>query len=287
VLLAAVAASFCAGPPAREAAPNAAPQRIVSLSPAITEILFALGVADRVVGVTDYCDAPPEARAKPKVGGYSSPSVEAVIASEPDLVIVSPGPGNRDPALALQRAGLRLEVVQAETIEESLAAIDRVARLCGVHERGLALAAEVRARLAAVAARSQGTPRVPAIFCVQIDPLIVAGAGTLPSELLEIAGGRNVIADPRYPRIGIESVIEAAPEVILQARMDGPGHGNGQLETEFWSRWPVIPAVRTGRVTILSDPVALRPGPRMGEAAEQLERLLHATPPVAGAPDLR
>jgi iron complex transport system substrate-binding protein len=286
VLLAALAASFCAGPPAREATSTPAPERIVSLSPAITEILFALGVADRVVGVTDYCDFPPEARAKPRVGGYSTPSVEAVIASRPDLVIVSPGPGNRDSALALRRAGLRLEVVEAETVEESLVAIDRVARLCGVGDRGLSLAAAVRARLDAVAARSKGAPRVPAMFCVQVDPLIVAGAGTLPSELLEIAGGRNVIADSRYPRIGIESVIAAAPEVILQARMDGPGHEEGRREAEFWSRWPVIPAVHAGRVTILSDPVALRPGPRMGEAAEQLERLLHATAPVAGAPGI-
>jgi len=121
------------------------------------------------------------------------------------------------------------------------------------------------------------------LFSVQIDPLIVAGTGTLPSELLEIAGGRNVVSASRYPRLGIESVLVAAPEVIVQARMDVADAAAARREEFFWSRWPTIPAVRSGRVFVLSAPVALRPGPRIGEAAEQLEALLHAAPsPAAG-----
>jgi len=255
----------------------------VSLSPALTEVLFAIGAGDRVVGVTDYCDFPPEARSRPKVGGFASPSVEVVLALRPDLVLVSPGPGNRDPALALRRAGVRLEVVPAETVEDSLAAIGEVARLCGLPEQGAALAASVRARLDAVAARSGGAPGIPVLFCVQIDPLIAAGKGTLPSELLEIAGGRNVVTAERYPRIGIETVIEAAPEVILQARMDVSDAATARREETFWSRWPGIPAVRDGRVVVLSAPVALRPGPRVADAAEQIEALLRPAPSKAGA----
>ena len=280
LVLAALALPFCSRPPESGPPAGANPARIVSLSPALTEILFALGQGERVVGVTDYCDFPPEAVAKPKVGGYASPSVEVVLALKPDLVLVSPGPGNRDPALALRRAGLRLEVVPAETVGESLGAIEQVARICGVPERGAALADALRNRLETVAGRSAGARRVPALFAVQIEPLIAAGAGTLPSELLEIAGGRNVVAAPRYPRVGIESVIEAAPEVILQARMDAPDAVAARREEAFWSRWPAIPAVRDGRVVVLSGPIALRPGPRVAEAAEQLEALLHGRPPA-------
>jgi iron complex transport system substrate-binding protein len=128
----------------------------VSLTPALTEILFAVGAGDRVVGVTQYCDFPPAAKAKPKVGGYVNPSVESVLALKPDLVVVSPGPGNRDSALAMQRAGLRLEIVHAETLEESLEAIEGVARIVGVEATGRNLATSIRARLDAVTKRVLG-----------------------------------------------------------------------------------------------------------------------------------
>jgi iron complex transport system substrate-binding protein len=251
------------------------PARIVSLTPALTETLFAIGAGDRVVGVTAYCDYPPEAKTRPKVGGYVNPSVEAVVALKPDLVVVSPGPGNRDAALAMQRAGLRVEVVAAETLEESLKAIDTVASLCGDAAAGRRLSSSVRARLDAVARGVAGRRRVPTLFCIQTEPIFVAGRDTLPAQLLEIAGGRNVVQEPRYPRVGLETVIAAKPELILQARMDLPADGEHAEET-FWARWPQIPAVAAHRVVVLTDGLALRPGPRVADAAEALERIVHA-----------
>ena len=271
VATAAAACAPSAVPPTSERAAN----RIVSLTPALTEILFAVGAGDRVVGVTAYCDYPPVATSLPKVGGYVNPSVEAVLALSPDLVVVSPGPGNREAALAMQRSGLRLEVVAAETLDESIAAIERVGVLCGEESAGRALAAEVRDRLNAVSKRVAERPRVRALFCLQIDPIIAAGQGTLPGQLLEVAGGRNVVDAPRYPRLGIESIFATKPEVILQARMDRPEAGAERLEETFWSRWPAIPAVASGRVRILSDGQALRPGPRVAQAAESLAAILH------------
>lgn len=268
------AALACARPPAQAGPTGGAPQRIVSLTPALTEILFAVGAGDRVVGVTQYCDFPPEAKAKPKVGGYVNPSVEAVLALEPDLVLVSPGPGNRDSALALRRAGLRLEIVPAETLEESLAAIERVARVVGVDAMGHELAAAVRARLDAVAKRVLGAPRVRTLFCVQTDPIIAAGRDTLPSQILELAGGTNVVELPRYPRLDVEAVAGAKPELILQARMDLSGT-SAHTEDAFWKRWPTIPAVASGRVVVLPDDLALRPGPRVADAVEELAAILH------------
>jgi iron complex transport system substrate-binding protein len=271
-LLAAILA--CARPPAPPGLAGAVPQRIVSLTPALTEILFAVGAGDRVVGVTQFCDFPPAAKAKPKVGGYVNPSVESVLALKPDLVVVSPGPGNRDSALAMQRAGLRLEIVPAETLEESLAAIEGVARVVGVEATGRELARSVRARIDAVAKRVLAAPRVKTLFCLQTDPIIAAGRDTLPSQLLELAGGSNVIAAPRYPRVDVEAVAAASPELILQARMD-VADGAAHVEDAFWKRWPAIPAVAHGRVVVLPDDVALRPGPRVADAVEELAAILH------------
>lgn len=271
----------CARPPVPVDLANEAPQRIVSLTPALTEILFAVGAGDRVVGVTQYCDFPSAAKTRPKIGGYVNPSVEAVIALKPDLVVVSPGPGNRDAALAMRRAGLRLEIVPAETLEESLAAIEIVARAAGDEAAGRELRKDVRARLDAVARRVAGIPRTRTLFCIQTDPIIAAGRDTLPSQLLELAGGSNVVDVARYPRLDVEAVAAARPELILQSRMD-LASGDAHTEDAFWKRWPSIPAVAHGRVVVLHDDLALRPGPRVADAAEGLAAILHGE--AAGAP---
>jgi len=265
-------ATLAAGPALPAPAP---PARVVSLTPALTEILFAVGAGERVVGVTDFCDDPPEAKTRAKIGGYVNPSVEAVLALKPDLVVVSPGPGNRDAALAMQRAGLRVEVVQAETLEDSLGAIETVARLVGNEEKGRTLVARIRERLDAVRRKVAGQPAVPTLFCVQTEPIYAAGRDTLPSQILEIAGGKNVVAEPRYPRLALEAVVAAKPQVILQARMDVPASGGPGPEEAFWARWPQIPAVAAKRVVLLDSGVALRPGPRVADAAERLAAILH------------
>ncbi len=274
LLLALLLLVSCAAPPpsSTSAAP---PARIVSLTPALTEILFALELGDRVVGVTEYCDRPPEARSRPKVGGYVNPSVEAVLALKPDLVVVSPGPGNRDAVQAMGRAGLEIAVVPAETLPESLAAIESVASAAGAPERGRSLVAAIRDRLEAVSRRVEGRPRVRVLFSVQVDPTIIAaGRGTLPSQIMEAAGGENVVEAERYPQLGIESVISLAPEVVLQSRMD-MAQGDGSAEREAWMRWKALPAIAAGRLVILPDDAALRPGPRVADAVEQISAILH------------
>ncbi len=283
-LLAAAAATLvaCGGNARREADParvGALPARIVSMTPALTEIAFALGLGDRVVGDTEYCDFPPEAKRLPHVGGYTNPSVEAILALRPDCVLVSPGPGNRDAALALERAGIRVEVLPSETVAEALAAMEEVGRRCGAGARGRELAAAVRARLDAVARRSMATRRPRVLFCVQTDPIVAAGRGTLPSELVEIAGGTNVIEAERYPRVGIEGVLAAAPDVVLQSRMDVAEPEGEAPELAFWKRWTRLPAVAGGRVHLLAPGVALRPGPRMADDAETLARWISGEGP--------
>jgi iron complex transport system substrate-binding protein len=116
---------------------------------------------------------------------------------------------------------------------------------------------------------------VPVLFCVQLDPLVAAGAGTLPSQILELAGGRNVVTAGRYPRIGIESVLTYAPEAIIVTRMDAPDPAGPGRVLDYWKRWPSIPAVKNGRVHVIDATNALRAGPRVADAVESLARLLH------------
>jgi iron complex transport system substrate-binding protein len=263
-------------PPQKPAAE--APRRIVSLTPAITETLFALGLGERVVGVTRFCDYPPEATAKPRVGGYSDPDVEAVLALQPDLVLISPNVGNREGGLALQRAGVRVEVVTGERLEETYAAIERIGALCAVPDAGRALAARVRHEVEAASASVRGLPPTRALFCLQTDPVIAAGRDTLPADLLERAGGANVVDVPRYPQLGLEAVIAAAPEVILQTRMDTQETDPTAGPAAFWARWRTIPAVAAGRVIVFDGTPALRPGPRVGEAVTRMAAHLHPRP---------
>jgi len=262
----------CTTPPASDRL--AAPRRIVSLTPALTEILFALDLGDRVVGVTEYCDTPAEAKTRPKVGGYVNPSVEAVIALRPDLVVVSPGPGNRDAVQAMTRTGLHVAVVPAETLPETFAAIESVSAAAGEPARGRELVERLRARIEAVARRVAARPRIRVLFSVQVDPIIAAGRGTLPSQLLEAAGGTNVVEAERYPKLGVESVVQLAPQVVLQSRMDMT-QGDGSAERAAWMRWSAIPAIAQGRLVILPDDASLRPGPRVADAVEELAAILH------------
>jgi iron complex transport system substrate-binding protein len=262
-----------------DAAPKI-PQRIVSMAPALTEILFALGVGDRVVGVTTYCDYPPEARQREKIGGFVNPSVEAIIALTPDLVLVSPAAGNRDAALAVRAAGVRLEIVPAESLTDTYDAIRTVAVLCGVRERGEALEHAIRERIERVSARVAAAPRVPALFCLQVDPLIAAGRGTLPAELMELAGAINVVEAERYPVVGIESILARAPAVILQTRMDTSDPSADAATVEYWNHWTSIPAVRDGRVLVFDGTSSLRAGPRVADAVELLAQALHPELPA-------
>ena len=266
----------CAPAPPSAPAPGT-PRHIVSLTPSITETLFALGLGDRVVGVTRFCDYPPEARQKPQVGGYADPDVEAVLALEPDLVLISPNVGNRDGALALQRAGVRVEVVAGERLDETYAAIERVGALCGVPDAGRALAAGCAVRwrppLPPCAAKAHPRPLLPPDRSRDR-----SGANALPADLLERAGGINVVEVPRYPQLGLEAVIAAAPEVILQTAMDTRETDPAAGPSAFWSRWPAIPAVAAGRVVVFDGTPALRPGPRVGEAVVRLAAYLHPAP---------
>ena len=249
-----------------------AAERIVILAPSATETLFALGAGARVVGVCGQCDYPPEAARLPTVGGYLTPSVEAVLAARPDLVIAVPSPGNREAVRAIERAGVRVLVVQDRQLADLWDSIRAIADALGIPEAGERLAADVRGRLDAVRARVAGRPAARVLLVVGHSPLVVSGGATLQGELIEIAGGTNVAADvgTAWPQVSLELVVARAPEVIIDAAM-----GTDEGGTALFAGLDTVPAVRDKRIVRITADAVFRTGPRVAEGAAILAAAMH------------
>ena len=248
------------------------PARVVSLAPSITEIVYALGAGERLVGVCAQCDHPPEVARIPRVGGYLTPSVEVVLARQPDLVIAVPSPGNREAVRAVERAGVRVLVVHDRTLADLWASIAQIADALGVPADGERLVADVEARLDAVRTRVAGLPPRRVLVVVGHNPLIAVGGDNLQDELVTLAGGINVAADAgaAWPTLSLELVLARAPEVIVDAAMGSEANGAALLQA-----FPTVPAVRDGRVVRLTGDTLLRAGPRVSEAAQALAAAIH------------
>lgn len=265
----------------REVEVSRSPTRVVSLAPSLTEILFALGASDLTVGVTDFCDYPPEAGGKPKVGTVLAPNPEVILGLQPDLVLATTEGNRQETVLLLERLGLPTFVVRPEGLDGIYASIRLVGRLLGRPTRASALVEAMRSRVSWVAQQVAGRPRVRVLYVLWPDPLITAGRGSIIDDLIAVAGGENVAGGIglRYPRLGLEEVLRVDPEVILLA-----GMGSRPLRPEAvrgWEGWQVLRAVRAGWVRSLDGDLLHRPGPRIVEGLEAMARALHpdAFPP--------
>ena len=247
--------------------------RIVSMTPALTEICFDLGLGGSVAGVTTFCDHPPDAKKKPKIGGYANPDYERIMALDPDLVLVSPGPGNWDSVRVLRKSGARVEVLWTESVADVLSAIERVGEICGVPRSAALVRARIEEGLASVAEKVRGRERPGVILALSPPPRVfLAGGRSFTGELLEIAGGLNPAANARedFQAYDLEQIASMAPEVIIDASMGGDA---GSLDG--WRVLRGVPAVETGRTYLLPGDAALRPGPRLAQGALDLARLIH------------
>lgn len=243
------------------------PQRIVSLAPSITEALFALGLGDRVVGVTSYCDYPPEAAAKDKVGDTLRPSIERIIALKTDLVIASRASQLQQFVRNLDEVRIPVYVSDPRGVDGAIESIARLGELTGATLRARELTASLRARVEAVHSRVSGAERLPVLCILGSAPLITIGAGSFITDLINQAGGRSITEDVSgdYPQYSLETVIAKRPEVIfLQTG-----------EPDLPARLKETPAGRDGRVFQLDDNLLMRPGPRIVDGLEQMARKLH------------
>lgn len=269
-------------------AAGAAPQRIVSTAPSITEMLYAVGLGDRVVGVTTYCHYPPEARTKPKVGTYTEPNFERIAELRPDLVVIQKNPVNLEARLR----ALRLNVLEVshDTIEEVYVSMQRIADAGGTGERARALVAGMKRDLEDIRARTAKTPKTKMMFIVgrapnRVEDLIAVGRASYLNGIIEAAGGDNIFKDAvaAYPKVGMEDILARNPRVIVDmgdmSQTEGVTEAHKRSVVALWNRHRAIGAVREGRVFAVASDIFTVPGPRMVDAARAFARMLH---PEAG-----
>lgn len=248
----------------------AARSRIVSLNPATTEILFALGAGDRVVGRTRWDGWPPEVLQVPDLGDGIRPSVETIIAARPDLVVLYASGENRDAARALRAAGIDVIAQRIDLIEQFERATLLLGDVVGDPTRARIVVDSVRATLERVREAAAGRSR-PTVFMLSWEtPLMTIGSGSFMTELVEIAGGRNVFSDIEgpSPQVSFEEVLRRDPQFVL-------GRPETVAKLGASERWRGLPAVREGRVLVMDTVLVGRPGVRLGEAALSIARLLH------------
>ncbi|MCH2186172.1 helical backbone metal receptor [Myxococcota bacterium] len=246
--------------------------RIVSLNPSLTQILLALDASDNLVGVDDYSAKHVSGvETRPRVGGLYSPSLESVVALEPDVVVLVPSAEQRDFHRRLEQMGIRVESFENIRFEDVLENIHRLGALTN-HE------GQARQRIDAVqrtraAARSvlreRSAPRV--LIVLQRDPVFVVGGGSFLDEMLEAVGAENVAGDfeDPYPRVGVEWVVAQSPEFLLDLSPDPEG------ALSYWSRWPSLQAVSDRRVVTMDSALISMPGPHLDQTIERLAGLLY------------
>jgi len=251
------------------------PARVVTLAPSLTEIVFALGAGDRLVGVSSYCDYPDEAKAIDRVGTFLQPNIEVILKKTPDLVFAVPSPENRSAVGTLRELGVRVRVVRPGKLDSLFEAIEVIAGDLGLEDTGRRLVTDIRRHIAAVRARLAGVEKRRVLMVVGRRPLIAVGGGTYQSELIEMAGGANIVGDSSeaWPHVSLEYVISRAPEVIIDSGM-GPQDHDGDIAV-FWGAFPTIPAVRDDRVVGSGRYDLLRAGPRAAETLEAMARFIH------------
>lgn len=256
--------------------------RIVSLAPSITEILFALGVGDRVIGATQYCDYPPAALDIPRIGGYYDPNYERIYGMTPDLVIMLRE--HTEAAEACRKLGLNTLLVPNATIDEILESMLIIGRRCAVRERARKLTADLRQRLDALRADDTADTAKPKMLVSigrtmgsgSIRDVSIAGRSTMYDELVRWVGGRNAYQGPMsYPSIGREGIIRMQPDIILDVVADLESKGLTESEVrEQWAGVEGVPAVENGSVHIIPGDYAVIPGPRSVKLAEDFARAL-------------
>jgi len=256
------------------------PQRIVSMAPNLTEILFALGLGEKIVGVTQFSNYPPQAAKINKVGAFWAPNLEAVIAAKPDLLVTVDFQQQTTVGRRLSRIGYNVLTVDIRKVNQLFEAITTIGKATATQSRAAEMIAETRNKLADLSAlvKTDNPPKV--LWVVQREPLRVAGKDTFVSEMIELAGGQNAIDSTihQYPPIGPEQVIACKPDVIIEPAMQ-PGRLEGQRRTalKYWnkSQFENVPAVAQGRVYVIDGDLVSRLGSRFYQGVEKMAKCIN------------
>lgn len=259
----------------RKVVVSASPERIVSLAPSITEMIYFLGLGDRLVGVTRFSYFPEEARGKPRVGTYTDVNIEKVVTLDPDLVIATVDGNRREDVEMLEEAGIPVYVVNPRRVTQILEAIERVGDICGIAQRAGVRVSSLRERVERVKEAVRGRSRPLVLLVINVKPLMSVNHSTTHHDIIELAGGRNLAEDQpvTYPRLSLEEVIRKGPEVIIISSMEKGGeHERARME---WFQWHAIPAVRKGHVYLINSDLIDRAAPRIIDGLEEMAKLIH------------
>jgi iron complex transport system substrate-binding protein len=249
---------------------NGTPQRIISLAPSNTEILFALGLGDEVVAVTMYCDYPPEALDKEKVGDYYGPDIEKIVALQPDLILATDF-HRFDLIPALEQQGFAVFAVAPQTLDDVLESIYRIGEITGKEAEALQLVNEMTSKIEAVEEQTGELEQKPSVFYMTWhDPMWTVGRNTWIDDLINMAGGVNIFSEnfESGAMVQIEWVVLHNPEIVITSEWSYDWALNA---TELAS----ISASQTGRIHTFDDDLAQRPGPRLVEGLDWFAYLFH------------
>jgi iron complex transport system substrate-binding protein len=250
--------------------------RVVSLAPNLTEIVFALGDGNHLAGDTDYCDYPPEAVQKPHVGGLVNPNLEEIAALMPDLVLATKSINRRETVNALDHIGLPVYVTgDPHSVDDMIASVEHLGSALGMEKSATSVAEDLRSRLSDLNRRLTGTAPRSVLFVVWTDPLISVGRDTFISDALRRAGGRSVVeTNAEWPHVSLEEIVRLQPEFLVFASAHA---GDTQRDIDMLRTrpgWKELEAMRHGNIVVVSDAIN-RPAPRMVDAIERLARALH------------
>lgn len=254
----------------REVEIKETPERIISLTPAVTEILFELGLDERIIGVTEYCNYPEAALKKPKMGGFANPNIELVVDAEPHIVFVAAGV-QMELIERLEQLGITVFCLDAESVDQVIKNIQMTGEIMGVPEAAQKLTSEMQAKVDAVVLKVKDQERPVVFFEVWDEPLMSAGPGTFINSLIELAGGQNLAGDTdtRYPQLSMELLFERDPDVYIA--------NNFHKQSDIMARpgYENLTAVKTGRVHTIDDDLVTLPGPRVVLGLEEMARIIH------------
>lgn len=282
LVLLVVGAVVCGGGPAATQPRATEAKRIVSLVPALTEMLFALGAGPQVVAVSSYDEFPPDVKSLPRVGALLDPDMERILSLRPDLVVVYGS--QTDLQAQLARAGIRAYNYRHAGLAGVLDTLKNLGAAIGRPEEGERLAREIRTKLDRIQAQVRGRPRPRTLLVFERDPaslrgVYVSGGTGFLHDMLEIAGGVNVFADVAREAVqpSIETMLARAPDVILEVRATGLLAPSAIADARrAWSALGSVPAIRQGRIHILSGDHLVVPGPRVVQGTEAFARALHS-----------
>jgi iron complex transport system substrate-binding protein len=268
-------------PPGADAGPAPAVSRIVSINPSLTAMLLALGARDTLVGVDDYSARQnPELADLPRVGGLHDTSLEAIVALEPDLVVLVPSVEQREVRERLGALGVPHLALDPTSFDDVLAALETLGRRSGREAAARERVAAIRGARETMLRERAGRPSVRGVLVLTRDPLYVVGGGSFIDEMLAIAGVENLgrALPGSYPRASLEWLVAVQPELIVDAG------GDAEAARSFWSRWPSLPAVARGRVVSIPEGVATLPGPWLDRGLETLVRAVWPAEPSVREP---